>query len=488
MIMPLLSVLACQPALESAAVADNPQPPPVDGAPTISLEPEAALDSAPAVLRIRLRAGDAEPVAPQRLALVRGEISSAQLGQLARDEPSKALSERIVPSLIWSDPDGSLVLAPTRALARGESYALASGTPRFQQSITVMAEDPLPLLALVWPPEGVAVGVRSAVWCGATPLPFLAEPITLEPAQVQARLRSGAIHAVGDHCVHLEQLTSDEPALLPPPLLLGPDGAELARLEPIALRSDGVASPLTPVVCGPDEQRFGPGCLRVSDDRAWLATPEAPVLWAIADDSRHTVVLSQGDTLVLGPFEPATATMLTLETLDLQGNSTLDALRIDTLAAMPHVVINEVLANPVGEEPEQEWVELYNDGSVPAQLGGYLLEDIGGEIWLPELSLGPGEYAVLVNATFDPTSDYDPLPAADAKLVVVEKLGKNGLNNQGEPLKLSDANGELLSRFPTSPKPKAGRSVMRTHPKALDADPASFVLSAEGASTPGAAN
>jgi len=461
MIMPVLSLLACQPTLESAAVGDPPQPDPADSAPTISLEPEAPLGAAPVVLRIRLRAGDAEPVAPQRLALVSGEISSAQLGQLARDEPSGALRERMVPSLIWTDPDGSLVLAPTRALEHGESYALASGTPRFQQSITVAVEDALPLLALVWPPEGAAAaGVRSGVWCGAAPLSVLAEDVTLEPGQVQGRLRAGAIHSVGDHCVHLEQLASEEPALLPPPLLLGPGGAELARLEPIALRSDAEASPLTPVVCGTDEQRFGPGCLRVSDDRAWLVTPEAPMLWAIADGTRHTVVVSHGDTLLLGPFEPATVTTLTLETLDLQGNIAVDALRIDTLAAMPHVVINEVLANPVGEEPEQEWVELYNDGSVSAQLGGYLLEDVGGETWLPEVQLGPGEYAVIVNAAFDPTSDYDPLPEADARLVVVGKLGKNG----------------------------AGRSVMRVHPKALDADAASFVLSEEGASTPGAAN
>ena len=35
---------------------------------------------------------------------------------------------------------------------------------------------------------------------------------------------------------------------------------------------------------------------------------------------------------------------------------------------MPHVVINEVLANPVGGEPAQEWVELYNDGRAPAVL------------------------------------------------------------------------------------------------------------------------
>jgi hypothetical protein len=484
MLSPALCILACQPSLDPA-LGDCHSTESPDGTLLVALEPEAALDAAPPVLRFRLRTPDGQPIAPEQLALVAGKIGPSQLGQLARDEISDALRARMLPAMTWTDDDGSIVLAPTTLLELGEKFALGSGSPKGEATIIVAAEDPLPQLRLVWPPDGAAAGVRSGVWCGAAKLPPLVAQVSLAPSQLEARLRTGAINAVGDHCVHLEQLASDEEALLAPPLLLGADGEALARLEPVALRNDAEATPVQPIVCELDERRFGPGCLRVADDRAWLTTPTAPLLWAVDSGSRHMVSESHGETLLIAPLQPASTTVVTLETLDLLGNVTTSAMRIDTLGAMPHVVINEVLANPIGEEPEQEWVELYNDGVAAAQLGGYTLGDIGGEAVLPWMSLGPGEYAVIVNADFDPTSDYDPLPASTAKLIVVDKLGKNGLSNQGEPLKLLDADGQLVSRFPASPKPQAGRSVMRLTPKALDTDPDGFALSEEGASTPG---
>jgi hypothetical protein len=71
-------------------------------------------------------------------------------------------------------------------------------------------------------------------------------------------------------------------------------------------------------------------------------------------------------------------------------------------------------------------------------------------------------------------------------LVRVEKLGKNGLSNSGEPLKLSRHDGTVISRFPALPKPKAGASVARVTPEAPDGEESSFVLST--APTPGASN
>src|SRR5690606_40695464 len=40
-------------------------------------------------------------------------------------------------------------------------------------------------------------------------------------------------------------------------------------------------------------------------------------------------------------------------------------------------VLNEVLANPSGPEPQQEWVEILNAGNVAASLSGYRLKDSG---------------------------------------------------------------------------------------------------------------
>jgi hypothetical protein len=151
-------------------------------------------------------------------------------------------------------------------------------------------------------------------------------------------------------------------------------------------------------------------------------------------------------------------------------------------------VLNEVLANAVGPEPEQEWVEIVNDGQVAAALGGWVVSDIGGEVALPDVLLNAGGYALIVNDDYDGSGKYDPAPAPDTLLVRVPKLGKNGLSNEGEPLELTDPEGVVRSRFPKVPKPKAGRSVMRSQPLSPDDDEGSFVLGEEGASTPGGPN
>jgi hypothetical protein len=152
---------------------------------------------------------------------------------------------------------------------------------------------------------------------------------------------------------------------------------------------------------------------------------------------------------------------------------------------MPHVVINEVLANPIGPEPAQEWVEIVNDGQAPADLGGYALRDVGGETPLPPAVLPPGAYALIVNQSFSEDDEYDPPPAPDAAILRVAKLGKGGLANAGEPLSLRDGQGAVISRFPAGLKAKAGMSVARRSPQAPDGLASSF---AAATPTPGRAN
>ena len=148
---------------------------------------------------------------------------------------------------------------------------------------------------------------------------------------------------------------------------------------------------------------------------------------------------------------------------------------LTTAPPMAHVIINEVLANPVGEEPQQEWVELYNDGLAPAHLLGWQLEDVGGEASLPDVTLPPGAFALVVNESFDPESEWDPMPPPNVPLLRVAELGNNGLANGGEPMRLRNAMGVIVSRFPDEPKPKPGQSVARIHPKALDGVEGTFV-------------
>jgi hypothetical protein len=156
-----------------------------------------------------------------------------------------------------------------------------------------------------------------------------------------------------------------------------------------------------------------------------------------------------------------------------------------TLAPMPHLVINEVLANPLGPEPAQEWVEVVNDGQVAASLADFVLGDLGGQTELPAVSLAPQAYALIVNEGFVEDDELDPKPAPGALIVRVPKLGQDGLTNGGEPLKLLDRAGQVVSRWPAQPKPKPGFSVARVDPRAPDGLDRSFAVSTP---TPGGSN
>jgi hypothetical protein len=155
---------------------------------------------------------------------------------------------------------------------------------------------------------------------------------------------------------------------------------------------------------------------------------------------------------------------------------------------MPHVVINEVLADPRGPEPAQEWVELYNDGLEQAVIGGWTFEDSGGSVALDAIPIPVGTYLLLVREDFDPVSDADVPPPEGAPLFRVAGLGKNGLSNTGEQLTLRDASGRLVSRFPALPKPKAGVSVARREPWLADDDPRGFAYHAGVGASPGGPN
>jgi hypothetical protein len=152
---------------------------------------------------------------------------------------------------------------------------------------------------------------------------------------------------------------------------------------------------------------------------------------------------------------------------------------------MPHLVLNEVLANPVGPEPAQEWVEIVNDGAAPAELAGYVLVDLGGETLLPAATLQPGRFALIVNETFVENDGYDVPPAPSTQILRVPKLGQGGLANGGEPLLLRAPDGAVASRFPLAPKPKAGMSVSRRDPGEPDARPQAFLVTTP---TPGQPN
>jgi hypothetical protein len=142
-----------------------------------------------------------------------------------------------------------------------------------------------------------------------------------------------------------------------------------------------------------------------------------------------------------------------------------------------HLVINEVLANAVGPEPDTEWIELVNDGAAPASLAGVWLEDSSGSVALPAVELAPGEVALLVSSDFRP-SGLDIAAPAETRLVELPSIGARGLSNSGEPLLLVGSEG-VLSRFP---------GLARRNVAASDDDPAAFAEHGAPGASPGAAN
>ena len=463
---------------------------------TVALEPEAPVTAAPRVLRLHVAAEPAPDEA--RLFLVRGEVRDSHLRQIEQDDVSKALAARFVPSRTWRDDDGSVVLAPTVPLDPGETYAVASGEPRASLPFVVEPAEAAPLLVRAWPPvEATGAGVFG-LYCGEVTLPEVTFEATLAPnGPLGAFGRGVAAAGAGGACLRFVGrglAPPDGGPWVPPPVVWLPGLPWPLRLDPRPFGGAGedvgeeIEGSLDPgaLECTAFEVPFGPGCVEIEDDRLLGRAPEAALLWGIAGEGLDVVMTTEkNERFVLKGLPAGKDITLDVTAIDVHGRTRRLTFFATTLTPMPHVVLNEVMANPLGPEPDQEWVELYNDGAVEAALGELVISDIGGATALPEVTLPPGRFAVVVNETFVPDEEIDVPPAEDAIVVRVPALGKSGLGNGGEIVRLLDMRGRTLSRFPAIPKPKAGQSVVRRSPDAPDGVSDSFQLAPP---TPGAAN
>jgi hypothetical protein len=142
----------------------------------------------------------------------------------------------------------------------------------------------------------------------------------------------------------------------------------------------------------------------------------------------------------------------------------------------PYVVkISEVLADPPEatgvEDADHEWVELYNAGRDPVELGGWSLVDNMAEDALPPTTLPAGAYAV-VAASPDFRDRYADLHGH--VLVVTDGKIGNGLANEGDRLLLLDEEGRPVDALsygsdreffePAAPAVPAGHSLERFPP------------------------
>ena len=225
------------------------------------------------------------------------------------------------------------------------------------------------------------------------------------------------------------------------------------------------------------------------DDRAVVTGPPVPSLWVFRTPLLlpRIRVLEAGEKFVVKGLVPSSLVPVELVVRDLEEHVADEPLVVQTSAPLSHLIVSEVLANPLGPEPAQEWVELYNDGAAPIDLSGFRLSDSAGEVELPSFIVPAGGFVVLARQDFalDDGSDVPLAPAAP--LLRLEELGKNGLSNSGEKLVLRRPDGSIASELPALPKPKPGVSVARRSDAADDL-PASFQHHGPPGASPGSAN
>jgi hypothetical protein len=455
-----------------------PERPAVEGGRTVVLEPQADPSRAPTVPRFVVTPAAGEQLVAESLWLFAGELSSYYATRLARGELPDALAERQVPTLAWLR-ESSVVVSPTEALPPGAPFTLAALGVGPVLSIQV-APDAASAWSRLWPPRDASSGAAYAVYCGDPP--GLTEPVTttLEPDAIAAQAEPGVddLGTASDGCLRVVSLEGPTGTLLPP-LMVG-----RVPLDPAPLGADR-AAPVVPRVCGTSELPFGPGCATVEDDRVLLRVPDDPLLWIVRGLPEPAVeAVPPGTGLTLLGFLPNSHAALELTTVDLSGSAQRIALDVYTLSPRPHVVINEVLANPVGPEPAEEWVELVNTGTVDADLDGYALRDSMGVTALPAATLPGGAFALVVREDYVADSLGDLPPAPGTLLLRVPALG-NGLSNSGEALRLEDGGGSVRSSFPAIAQPRPGLCAIRRSPVGWDDDPAAFGL---GGCSPGGPN
>jgi hypothetical protein len=138
------------------------------------------------------------------------------------------------------------------------------------------------------------------------------------------------------------------------------------------------------------------------------------------------------------------------------------------------LAITEVLPNPAGAETSQEYVELRNLGVGAVVLDGLSIEDEGGRDPLPAGLLAPGASALVVGASYVEGAPGDLPPRAGTPLLrVAGRIGRDGLRQQGEAVRLLAADGSVVSSYggyvDTTRPAWSGRSIQRVpDPAACD--------------------
>lgn len=269
-----------------------------------------------------------------------------------------------------------------------------------------------------------------------------------------------------------------------------------AGIEPIAIafhtgeEADEHEPGLGDLSCALDERVLsGGGCVLEQDDALYLrfAVLE-PVLATVTLAHQARSVLSVGASieLALHDLKPGTAYPSSLTLTDLAGHTTRMPLALGTVDDLATISIDEVRGDPLGAEPAQESIELFNFGGEPLQIKGFFVSDDASKPGVPivdDLSVLPGERVLVVGPKFDPRDMSDGVLSPGVRLVHTDKA--LSISNTGEALYLRDARGRRLSSAPSMGPAHSGACIARIVDDPRTGAAHSFAHDPESTCTPG---
>lgn len=435
--------------------------------------------------------------------LVQGSPDSELLEALTKSSAKKVLQKRLVPvrsgrstHAVWLTPQGPL--------ARGQRYTLALPTsaaaryglrpPRpyaFELAVTASSDAGASLMASL-PAQGQSdvaqqfsrlqlafrgtlrdcqgfeLRARPSAQRHGDQAAYASEGDSLagQALPLQAtRVSCAKMHDLADTCCELRLRSkpdANQRYILDGSGLRDPHGGPVGEAE--LEFSTGAAAlspavPTTPATCGLHEAPIGAiGCLGREQHAVTLrfhtARPSALALTLGKLQVQRLLPVGPVE-LVLQPIPSEPRLPLDLR---LQGAGEPPRhyqITVEPGRALPPIAISEVLANPRGPEPGQEYIELYNYGASAVSLEGLHLADgpLDPGVPLPTAPvLAAGSRLLLVSAERDYRSELDPSPPPGTLLLPVEStLTPRGLANGGETLVLRDQDGRALSASPAVP-------------------------------------
>ncbi len=422
------------------------------------------------------------PQAEDDVHLFTGTIDDALISNLSRGPLRAGHRSRVVEGDTEAH-DGFVTFVPHDPLPNGENFVVAvadfSGVDHgvFVAEVTVAAEGGGAVLLSAWPPQE-ARGVPTSLPRTLLAFDAVVEDLTVDVTRLLAgevardvEVTTAEVSCVreglaGAFCLEVVLPRLDDGATYRTRASGIDRGGVPVRAQ--TLFTTAPASPTLeplPLTCALDEIADGAFCVLATDTQVTVRARFGAPVRAFLESERGAsgVVAPRGEVkLTLDRLAPDQILRADLVVFDLADVLTAYPLELRTAEPLATIAISEVCANPYGDEPGQEYVELHNHGERSVNLGGLSVSDEEGAMGdvLPAVWLPPDGRALVVSDAFLEEPDEDPPPAPAAALLFIGRSIGNGLRNAGDSLFLRDGSLRRLSSAPAVAVPE-GECLLR---------------------------